>query len=276
MIIYQILKDLTKQGLINNEDAGFKKLSGGTVSDLFLIEPNIVVKRNEPQIVEAETFYLKFYEELTILPNLLYTHLSKDYLVYTYIEGNIGNSKDKYTMLSKLIHNLLNHYKPSPIEGKWGWVDDPTDSWRDFMFTRATEAKTIIKSHLNENDHQSVFSLIDKDGRYSLVQPYLLHGDCGIHNFIFESGELCGVIDPTPVVGPPIYDFIYAFCSSPNELTREVLDSAARQLNFTCEKIYEEVLIGLYLRLATCIKHHPEDFPAYITAWDNWKQVLGE
>ncbi len=105
-----------------------------------------------------------------------------------------------------------------------------------------------------------------------------MHGDCGVHNFIFNDGELFGVIDPIPVIGDPIYDLIYAFCSSPDDLTKETIDSAVSQLMIKKEKnipfLYEEVIIGLYLRLGTCIKHHPHDFEEYLKAWYYWKDLI--
>ena len=86
------------------------------------------------------------------------------------------------------------------------------------------------------------------------------------------------MIDPTPVLGEHLYDLIYASCSSPDNLTRETIDSAVSHLVFRGKKsgqiLYEEVLIGLYLRLATCIRHHPNDLEDYLKAWNYWKDIV--
>ena len=86
------------------------------------------------------------------------------------------------------------------------------------------------------------------------------------------------MIDPTPVFGEPLYDLIYAFCSSPDDLTKETINSAASHLiikgNKSEQLLYEEVLIGLYLRLATCIRHHPNDLEDYLKAWNYWKNII--
>ena len=59
-------------------------------------------------------------------------------------------------------------------------------------------------------------------------EKYFLHGDTGVHNFVFRQNQLVGVIDPDPMAGPVIYDFTYAFCSSPDDLDMEtLLDSFA-------------------------------------------------
>jgi hypothetical protein len=38
--------------------------------------------------------------------------------------------------------------------------------------------------------------------------------------------------------------------------------------------LYGEVIIGLYLRLGTYIKHHPKDFKEYLKAWYYWKDLI--
>lgn len=103
---------------------------------------------------------------------------------------------------------------------------------------------------------------------------YLLHGDCGVHNFVFaENGTLTGIIDPDPVVGEPLYDLIYAFCSSPDMLTVDTILPAVEKLEPEMTGSYElntEVLQGLYFRIATCIRHHPGDLEKYVEAWAYW------
>lgn len=82
------------------------------------------------------------------------------------------------------------------------------------------------------------------------------------------------MIDPAPVIGPPLYDFIYAFFSSPDDLTKETFGEAARYLMTEEKLLYEEVMIGLYIRLGTCMKHYPGDFEDYVKAWYDWKSEI--
>jgi hypothetical protein len=161
----------------------------------------------------------------------------------------------------------------------WGWTDELTDSWRGFLLNEIIEANRILDSHLEKDEFTFVLNLLESPKRNSLDrEPFLLHGDCGVHNFIFNDGQLRGVIDPTPVIGDPLYDLIYAFCSSPDDLTKETINSAVSHLIVKVDKInsilYEEVIIGLYLRLRTCIKHHPNDFEEYLKAWYYWKDII--
>ncbi|PZD97001.1 hypothetical protein DNH61_04965 [Paenibacillus sambharensis] len=91
-----------------------------------------------------------------------------------------------------------------------------------------------------------------------------------------NDGRLCGIIDPQPVIGPPAYDLIYAFCSSPDDLSYETISAAFEQLAVGTkqDRIYEEVLIGLYFRISTCLKHHPHDLQAYLDAWEWWRPAV--
>ena len=34
--------------------------------------------------------------------------------------------------------------------------------------------------------------------------------------------------------------------------------------------LYEEIVIGLYLRIDTCLRHHPKDLEDYLAAWRYW------
>ena len=34
--------------------------------------------------------------------------------------------------------------------------------------------------------------------------------------------------------------------------------------------LYEEIVIGLYFRIDTCLRHHPKDLKDYLEAWRYW------
>ncbi|WP_423800799.1 aminoglycoside phosphotransferase family protein [Neobacillus sp. SAB-20_R2A] len=278
MDIQKIILDLIHSGMIDSDSIEYEKLNGGTVSKVYLLHSNntkYVVKLNEPKIIESEANFLNAYNESNLLPKLLFVEKSYKYIVYSFIEGSTNYArKNKKDMLKALVQKLLNHYKSVPDRG-WGWADEPTDSWQSFLMNNIIEANKMIDSRLDSKDHTFVLNLLEKMNTDR--KPYLLHGDCGVHNFIFNDGQLSGVIDPTPVIGDPLYDLIYAFCSSPDDLTKETIDSALSELMIKSENDsfkYLEVMIGLYLRLGTCIKHHPQDFEKYLKAWHYWKDII--
>jgi len=272
MKIESIILELQNLKIIQ-EDSDYKKLSGGTTSELYLLQSRYVIKKNEPQVLKAEAVFLKEYSEIQLLPTLIYEEPQNNYIVYTYIKGNsIFKRKSKREVLVDLVQNIFNHYKIAESERGWGWADEPSSSWKDFLLQRASGATTILQNYLSKEDSELIYTLINK--REMINKPYLLHGDCGVHNFIFEEGKLTGVIDPTPVIGPRLYDLIYAFCSSPDDLKIETIETTANALLEDTRNLYEEVLIGLYLRIATCIKHHPVDFDEYLNAWEYWKRQI--
>jgi fructosamine-3-kinase len=280
MNIEEIIKELIFNNIIHNEPTEYEKLNGGTVSELYLLKidgEKYVVKSNEPQVIESEANFLIYYKESNLLPKLLFVEQSYKYIVYSFINGSTNYvRKNKKEMLKALVQGLLNNYKSAPNDVGWGWADQSTESWQSFLINEILEANKIIDSLLDDEDYNFVLNLVKRNSNDR--KPFLLHGDCGVHNFIFNGGQLCGVIDPTPVIGDPIYDLIYAFCSSPDDMTKETIDSAVSHLMINKEKnipfLYEEVIIGLYLRLGTCIKHHPHDFEEYLKAWYYWKDLI--
>ncbi|MGA4719771.1 phosphotransferase family protein [Fictibacillus nanhaiensis] len=281
MDIQEIISKLNKENKLSSEITVYKPLSGGTVSELYLLQTSggekYALKVNNPKIIQSEVLYLRSYSHVEILPDLQFVEDTNKYFVYSFIEGSTTyNRGNKREILESLVHGLINHYKMATAFTGWGWADEPTLSWDSFLKNKTEEARLIIDTYVEKDDHHLVFDLIKKQ-KESKTRPYLLHGDLGVHNFIFANGQLTGIIDPCPVIGDPLYDLIYAFCSSPDDLTKETLDAAVNCLsvggNHETSAIYENVLIGLYHRLATCKKHHPNDFEEYVKAWHYWKEI---
>lgn len=283
MNIDVILDELISKGILPADVKWqVSHLQGGTVSELYLIQntvgEKIVVKSNVPALIDAEGEFLKIYEEIDLVPNIMYVEKTHKYLVYSFIEGetNLGVI-DKKQMLKLLVEGLINHYKITKKYNGWGWADDFSSSWFDFMETRVEESSILLADYLGEDDFKLVQDLIQNQSNLNL-KPFLLHGDCGVHNFIFNGKELKGVIDASPVIGHPMYDLVYAFCSSADDLSKETIDYAFSLMNikdeYLANNLYKEVAIGLYFRLATCLKHHPEDWPIYKKGWDYWKAIV--
>ncbi|GAM12840.1 phosphotransferase [Mesobacillus selenatarsenatis] len=284
MDIESIVNDLIKEKAISAEIIGIKKLHGGTLSDIHVIKDinlsKYVIKINAPEVLKAESFFLRNYRHLDVLADILYTDLNNKYIVYSYIPGEINPysiSKDKFLQI--IVERLINHYEPIGVDNGWGWVQRATNSWSGFLREWTAEADDWIGSYIPEKERKLIYELIEDSARdQSSKTPYLLHGDCGFHNFLVKNGNLEGIIDPMPVIGYPIYDLVYAFCSTPNNLDRKTIEHAADFLKIGKEisrpTLYQEVIIGLYFRIARCIKHHPKDLPKYLKAWVYWYDVV--
>lgn len=278
MKIQKIVAELINNKIIHSEPTEYEQLKGGAVSELYLLKMDCnkyVVKLNDPKVIQSEVEFLKYYKETKFSPTLLFVEPSYKYIVYSFISGSTYYSRtNKKEILKTLVQKLLNQYKPATKGIGWGWADEPVDSWQDFLCNEILEANKFIGSRLDTEDYELVCNLVKKLRPDS--EPFLLHGDCGVHNFIYNGRKLSGVIDPSPVLGDPLYDLIYAFCSSPDDLTKETINSAVRYLNIKRElvNLYEQVIIGLYLRLGKCIKHHSNDLEEYFKAWYYWKDVI--
>jgi len=279
--IQLVIKELGEKNIMETDNLEYETLSGGTVSKLYLIKfskkPTYVIKSNVPAIVKAESEFLSLYQSIHLLPKLFYVDPSYQYIVYQFLEGSIATGKNKKEMLVDLVEKLINQYQIVANTNGWGWVDEPSDSWHTFLLNRVFEQRQFVGKYLGKEDTELVIDLVNKHANKS-TQPYLLHGDCGVHNFIFNDGKLTGVIDPTPVIGDPLYDVIYAFSSSPADLAEETIREAVKYLKnaklYSKADIFENVIIGLYFRIGTCIKHHPKDLEEYLAAWKYWKEIL--
>jgi len=284
MQIESVINDLSNMNSINKKEIKYTQLTGGTSSSIYLLniknESKYIVKFNDPRVLESEVYFLNYYNKLDILPNLLFAEKTFKYIVYPFIPGSTNYvKKNKKELLISLVEKLINNYEPTSNAPGWGWADELSNSWSDFLMSRMTESFKILDSYLEKPDHTLIFSIINNSDLMTFQgEPFLLHGDCGIHNFIFNKGKLSGFIDPTPVFGDPLYDLIYAFCSSPNNLTKETISTAVNHLKFLLNNdshiIYKNVLVGLYFRLATCIRYHPNDLDEYLIAWNYWTNLV--
>ncbi|AZH29225.1 aminoglycoside phosphotransferase family protein [Paenibacillus sp. M-152] len=278
MDIQLILNELYEAGVLESRMQNLKPLTGGTSSEVVVVmdgtRPRYVIKQNDPAIVKAEAEFLLTYAQIEKLSRVIYVDSLHRYLVYAfkpgftrqYSEGNKGD------LLLSLATEVIAHYKSLGEEREYGYSDHPFVEWRDFLLHRTKESEKIIQDVLPPENHRFVHTLVAGSPQRNL--KYLLHGDFGVHNFVFtENGTLTGIIDPDPVVGEPLYDLIYAFCSSPDRLTVDTILPAVEMLRPEMTGEYElnrEVLQGLYFRIATCIRHHPGDLGQYTEAWNYW------
>ena len=283
--INEIIDRLVNQGLINSEDIEIIKLTSGTTNGtLFTIKtpeiPKYVVKIDQPILISTTEDFLLTYKDVTLLPNVLYTDEKKEYIVYSCVFGETHiNRGSKLEWMTILIEELLNKYE-KVNKDNWGRVNGiQRNSWADFNRSSLEFAQKDIGDVLPSEDHRRVELLVNKLESYEhQEEKYYLHGDAGVHNFVYRDNKLNGVIDPSPLIGPKMYDFTYAFCSSPDDLNVSTLLSAFSLLTqddpFSKERLLEEVLFQLYTRIGVCIRVHPHDLSDYLKAWKEWREYL--
>lgn len=271
MDISIIAAQLVKEKVISHDPSSVKELNGGTTSTVYLLDEKYVVKLNEAEVIREEANFLSFYEGNNLFSKLLYKEALHTYIVYSFLEGSTSCKQGhKRITLSTLVKEVINKYEIVSGKDGWGWKESPIQFWNEFLTTNVMEAYENVRRYISKEEYRIVLKLAKRDA--GINQPFLLHGDLGFHNFIFQGNKLNGVIDPLPVLGDPIYDLIYAFCSTPEDLTKEAINYAMKQCVFHKKdsELYEEIVIGLYLRIDTCLRHHPKDLEDYLTAWRYW------
>ncbi|RDI41096.1 hypothetical protein [Falsibacillus pallidus] len=284
--IQDISNILLNNGLIINEDLNWKELKSGT-TDGVLYElhinkiPSYVIKIDNPMIISATHDFLNEYKNVRLLPDLLFSDVEKGFIVYSYISGETHFNRGlKIEWMTILIKELFNNYKKVDKITTWGRINGISrNTWSDFNQESFESAQMNIGDFLSSEDHKRVEKLANKLKEYPHnEQKYYLHGDAGVHNFIYLDNQLRGVIDPSPLIGPSIYDFTYAFCSSPDSLDLNTLLPLFSLWeggnSITEEQLLDEVLFQLYTRIGVCINVHPHDLDVYMVAWEKWKGYL--
>ncbi|NJJ41126.1 phosphotransferase [Paenibacillus apii] len=269
--------------LINDEIVKIQRLSGTTSGRVYRLDSNqnnnYILKFDEPNQIQMVEQLLNTYQNSVLLPNVLFTAQDKSHFIYTYINGTTHiNRGSKKKWLTILVNELFNKYSKYQHTDIWGRLEYPLRSWREFNEISIEEARINIGNSLTTDDYIFVKSQIIKLFGEEIVQgeKYLLHGDTGVHNFVFDQFSLIGVIDPSPMVGPLIYDFIYAFCSSPDDINIDTLFAAQdnlKQGHIDKIRLIDEVSVQLYCRVGLSVKHHPNDLSEYLKAWEHWKEL---
>ncbi|QWU46001.1 phosphotransferase [Bacillus sp. NP247] len=278
MDISIIAEQLVNEKVISHYPKSMKVLNGGTTSTVYLLDAKYVVKLNESEVIREEADFLSFYEGNTLFSKLLYKEPLNRYIVYSFLDGATSCELGyKRSTLCTIVKEVINTYEIVPEVDGWGWKDSPVQSWTEFLLTNVMEARENLKQCISDEEDQLVLTLVNSPQRGTgMDRPFLLHGDLGFHNFIFQKNKLTGVIDPLPVLGDPIYDLIYAFCSTPEDLTKETIQYVMKQCAFRKRDrdLYEEIVIGLYLRIDTCLRHHPKDLEDYLVVWRYWMNEI--
>jgi hypothetical protein len=278
-MLKQIMSEIIQNRILPESINHWGDLKGGTDSTVGVIGslelPNMyVVKSNSPVRIAAETRFYQMYREISLLPIIKYVDPDYRYFIYEFIPGNTRYTrKNKHGLMSDLIKLMIRYYKNLVSWDDYEWVEDPTRVAHDINYSQS-----IIGFHLNEEDHVLVKDIhIRRRNRISEKDLYVLHGDFGVHNFLFENDTLQGIIDPFPAKGRRLYDLLYAFCSSPDDLHFSILLNVVEQAGIeriSAHNLVEDMILALYFRIATCLKHHPEDLSQYQNAWKEWKQLI--
>ena len=277
--LQEAFDDFKSVGFIK-DDAGLQVLSGGTDGQAGAVVINgtktLVIKTNNPFVIKADTVYFEIYKDLPLVTKLRYKDPENRYHVCDFVVGDMPfgfiPSKEG-EILKQLNDDLLWEFQvySGDVEG-WGQLYDPVGSWHEFMQEEMKRTKERIEGVLSADDQRLVNDLIDQFYNANPVEKYLIHGDCGTHNFIYKEDKLISVIDPSPILGEPLYDLLYAFCSKPLTLKADFFHEVCKISDN--KLIAGKLLPVLCYRIGTATKYHPHDIPAYLEEWGYWKSLL--
>lgn len=283
--VNHIYMNLQDKGIINLDDPKINKINSGTTDGLVYSisennAPKYLLKLDRPQQINFSSRFFNTYQDVRLLPKLYYTDPEKEFILYAYIEGTTHyNRGSKIDWMTLLVNELFNHYVKYDQNADWGRLGGiPQQTWYNFNLRSLESAHANIGDLLPQEDYFKVKSIVERiamDEKQEM--KYLLHGDTGVHNFVFQDNALNGIIDPSPLVGPIIYDFTYAFCSSPDDLNVETLLSSfafLKQVPMGSTRLIEEIIFQLYTRIGVCVKVHPHDLDDYLQAWEYWRNLM--
>lgn len=284
--MFQTIIDLQNKGLVGDQ-AEIKQLTSGTTDgQVYVVEesnnPSSILKYDHPINIGAAEQFFKTYKDIELLPYVYYVDPEKRFFLYEYVEGtthvNRGNKAD---WMKLLVERLFNHYEKYDSQAPWGRLGGtPRQNWVEFNRISLEYAYENIGDLLPHEDYLLMNKTVERLAEYERqTDKHLLHGDTGVHNFVFHQNQLVGVIDPDSMIGPVIYDFTYAFCSSPDNLDMETLLASfalLKNVEMDTSRLVEEVVFQLYTRIGICKKAHPHDLEEYLEAWEYWKHKLKE
>ena len=242
-----------------------KKFTDGTHSKVFLVNDEFLIKINDKLTIAAEK---EFFELNTndYFQKIVFCDEDINYIVYKFIHGTImGNNLIEENFLNTL-KKIIDEYKEYDGSG-YGYLHEEKESWIEFLAEECMWGKETINDKLSLKDYQYVIESLETLKEYKFNKK-LLHGDFGTHNFVILNNKLVGIIDPQPVIGDPIYDYIFAIFSSTKVAKSIGLEGIFKITNEPKEKIKSMIIIILYTRIARCIRHHIEDLDDYLALWD--------
>ncbi|WP_145328710.1 phosphotransferase [Paenibacillus xylanexedens] len=264
---------------IHEQIVEVRQLSGTTAGRVFRLLASsgerYILKWDDPEDIRVTCQFLSTYSEVMLLSKVLFTSSDNTYFAYSFMEGVTHNHRGaKKAWLTRLVKKLFNTYVRLPDTKLWGRMEYPRETWKGFNQISIDEARENLGDVLTAEDYKLVQSTVNRLFEKDEAARFLLHGDAGVHNLVFKQKELIGVIDPSPMVGPVLYDFLYAFCSSPDDLDPALLWDVfeyLEQVTMNKSRLMEETLVHLYCRIGLSNKHHPQDLPEYLKAWELWK-----
>ncbi len=236
-----------------------KRLKGGTASRIVLINEEFVLKMNTPEQLRNEWKFLEFTDN-PIFSKVLYVDKKYIHMIYRFIEGELPENIEDKEGLLKTIYEISHGYKGYAYEG-YGYLDELQESWEEFLLNEIEYSSRYLKEL--SIDKESLIAAVRCLRDYPF-RKRLLHGDFGLHNFIYKNNRLVGIIDPQGLVGDPLYELLFAVASNLEFLGWSSLEKIAEMADEPMEKVKCMMKIVLYCRIARSVKYEEARVEEYL------------
>lgn len=260
---FNIINDACKNLNINYES--HKYFNDGTQSRIILLNDSYIIKQSNTKQLEAETTFATFYKDIPMLQKMAYFDKDYKYIVYNFVPGDVMHTVENFFDVSNNIKNIVSHYKPYTKEG-YGFIDTPFNSWADFLRDEVNDASLLLPE-LNYllpvvNDAISELEKLT-------FEKKLIHGDFGTHNFIKQNEKFVAAIDPTPILGDPTYDLLFALVSNIDLIPYLSIDFLTEYTGESRNKVTALLKIVLYCRICRCAKYNKDWIEPYMNFGNN-------
>ena len=241
-----------------------QEMKQGTESKVFLVNNKYIFKFHNENTIKSEYEFFNCYK-CELNEKIVFISEDFSYIVYLFIKNN-----KRFLCNDSLILKLINYVEHYPeFKGdKFGFLYEETETWKDFLLAELNGKKDFALKVLSETDLQKTLHAVEVIDKYKFNKK-LMHGDFGLYNLLFYNNELVGIIDPQPIIGDPLYDFIFCIFSEEDIATLEVIENIYKFVpSEPKEKVDSMMRVVLFGRIARCVKYNLSEKNYFIDLWN--------
>ena len=256
--------------LRNEKLISITEMKNGTDSKVFLVNEKYIFKFHNEKVIKAEFEFFNLHKN-ELNEQIVFVDQNYNFIVYEFINNGTKNfnSKELIFKIKKYVDNY-----PDFAGAGFGFLFEENSSWREFLECELNDKKNHALNVLSEKDYQKVIQAIDVICKYEFKKK-LMHGDFGLHNLLFFNGELVGIIDPQPLIGDALYDFIFCVLSDEDISKCEIISDIYNYVsNEPKEKVDAMILFVLFCRIARCVKYNLKEVTYFVELWTVLKNKI--
>lgn len=256
-MIDNIIKDIENKLNITISDNNIHYYTeGATESIVFSIDNKYLIKTMNQSELQVQIDFLNKYNNC--FQKIIYYNKELLYICYEYIDGikiYDYSNYDKKDIINQL-YSITSKYEVIDYNG-YGYYLEDNKTWYQFLYDEVIYSK----SKMPNIDMHIVYDSLSIINEFN-VDKYLIHGDFGVHNFLFNDNKFI-VIDPMGVVGDPLYDFYFAILSNYSLFNDIDFDYILQYFNKDLRYKKALFIIVYYIRMSRAYVYDKENYNNY-------------